>query len=100
MKFFNTDVKIEEIIPTMGKKLFEVNFTIDGEWYQFMYYPDNPTDNYFSDLPEEFEPYTSVYSLTDRSVEEEFTKLVKNFELKKSLTPNTAKTFEDIIDEL
>ena len=92
-------VKIEEIIPTLGGKVFEVDFTLDGEWYQFMYYPDYPSDNYFSDLPEEFEPYTSPYAQGE-SVEEAFVNLIKHYQLKKTLNPSTAKTFSELIDEL
>ena len=87
-------VKIKSIEPSMDEKVFEVNFTIGEEWFQFMYYPNNLPESWFSDLPEEFEDYDE-----DERIKA-FIELIKNYQLKKSLSSNTAKTFGDIIDEL
>ena len=87
-------VKILEIEPSLDKKEFDVNFSIDEEWYQFIYYPNNHSESWFSDLPEEFEGYDE-----DEMIKA-FIELIKNYQLKKSLSSNTAKTFGDIIDEL
>ena len=87
-------VKIKSIEPSMGGELFEVDLTIGEEWYQFMYYPNNLPECWFSDLPEEFQDYD-----VDEMIKA-FIELIKNYQLKKSLSSNTAKTFSDIIDEL
>ena len=87
-------VKIKSIEPSMDEKVFEVDFTIGEEWFQFMYYPNNLPECWFSDLPEEFEDYD-----VDEMIKA-FIELIKNYQLKKSINPSTAKTFEELIDEL
>jgi hypothetical protein len=98
MDFHGVNINIEEVIPTMGGESFEVNFTIGDEWFQFMYYPDNPSNDYFSDLPEEFEPYTSTYTPSGiKSIEEEFTKLVKHYLIVRGLKGDAKDTWSDIL---
>jgi hypothetical protein len=87
-------VKIKSIEPSMDEKVFEVNFTIGEEWFQFMYYPNNLPECWFSDLPEEFEDYD-----VDEMIKA-FIELINIYELKKSINPSTAKQFEELIDEL
>ena len=96
MDFHGFDVNIEEVLPSTRKNVYDVNFTLDGEWYQFMYYPNNPSDNYFSDLPEEFEPYTQPY-VQGESIEEAFGKLVKHYLLVKGLKGSAKDTWNDIL---
>ena len=87
-------VKIKSIEPSMDEKVFEVDFTIGEEWFQFMYYPNNLPECWFSDLPEEFEDYD------EDELIKAFIELINIYELKKSINPSTAKTFEELIDEL
>jgi hypothetical protein len=87
-------VKIKSIEPSMDEKVFEVNFTIGEEWFQFMYYPNNLPECWFSDLPEEFEDYD------EDEIRKAFIELINIYELKKSINPSTAKQFEELIDEL
>jgi hypothetical protein len=88
-------IKIQELVPWLQKdRGFDVNFTLDGEWYQFIYYPNDPLNSWFSDLPDE------LSGEDEDVVRDKFLNLVKNYQLKKSLSSNTAKTFSDIIDEL
>jgi len=92
-------IKIQELVPPterpwLGKDAFDVNFTLDGEWYQFIYYPNDPLNSWFSDLPDE------LSEKDEDVVRDKFLDLIKNYQLKKSLSSNTAKTFSDIIDEL
>jgi hypothetical protein len=88
-------IKIQELVPWLQKdRGFDVNFTLDGEWYQFIYYPNDPLNSWFSDLPDE------LSEKDEDVVRDKFLDLIKNYQLKKSLSSNTAKTFSDIIDEL
>jgi len=91
MDFHGFDVKIEEINPSTGKNVFDVNFTLNEECYQFMYYPNNLEDCWFSDFPPEFE------DLDYDTVSIDFGKSVKHYLLVKGLKGDAKEAWSDIL---
>jgi hypothetical protein len=106
MKFHGFDVNIIEVENGLKDSKI-IHFAVDGyptehPYYEFVYYPNKPEDSWFSDNPEEFGDYIDASDDPNifKKFGDDFIKLVRNYLLKKTLTPKTLETFNDLIDEL
>jgi hypothetical protein len=101
MNFHGFDVTITSVKPSPRDNVFDVEFLLgnDPNEYEFIYWPNEPEESWFSDFPDDFSSIQCPKGYLN-CVEKDFNKLVKNYLLKKTLTPKTQQTFNDLIDEL
>lgn len=90
------NIQIVGIEPRGDNTWEDVHFTVGDDQipYEFCYNIKRPNKSWFSDTPEEIE-----HSHDEEAIKY-FINLVNNYKIKNQLTPNTLKTFGELIDEL